>query len=81
MSAIMAFSMQAMGADNPKNQFNPVQTGVTDGIYTEITKGLSEGDSVAVGFKMQLPADGMEEEMGGEQSPFMPTPPGGNKKK
>ena len=59
----------------------PVQTGVTDGIYTEITKGLSEGDSVAVGFKMQLPADGMEEEMGGEQSPFMPTPPGGNKKK
>lgn len=57
-----------------------VKTGVSDGIYTEIMGGLAEGDSVAVGFKAVLTADG-DEEVGGEQSPFMPTPPGGNRKK
>lgn len=58
----------------------PVKTGVSDGIYTEITGGLAEGDSVAVGFKAVVTAVG-DEEAGGEQSPFMPTPPGGNRKK
>lgn len=54
-----------------------VKTGVTDGIYTEIVSGVAEGDSVAVGFK----AVAVEEDgAGGEQSPFMPTPPGGKKK-
>lgn len=57
-----------------------VKTGVSDGIYTEVTGGLVEGDSVVVGFKAVLTADG-DEEAGGEQSPFMPTPPGGNRKK
>lgn len=57
-----------------------VKTGVSDGIYTEVTGGLAEGDSVAVGFKAVIAADG-DEEVGGEQSPFMPTPPGGNRKK
>lgn len=59
----------------------PVKTGVSDGIYTEIVSGLSEGDSVAVGFRMTMPAGIDDEEAGGEQSPFMPTPPGRNKKK
>lgn len=57
-----------------------VKTGVSDGIYTEVTGGLVGGDSVVVGFKAVLTADG-DEEAGGEQSPFMPTPPGGNRKK
>lgn len=56
-----------------------VKTGVTDGIYTEIVEGVAEGDSVAVGFKAVLPA-AEDDEAGGEQSPFMPTPPGGKKK-
>lgn len=65
---------------NGKLTETPVKTGVSDGIYSEITSGLSEGDSVAVGFKAVITADG-DEEVGGEQSPFMPTPPGGNRKK
>lgn len=57
-----------------------VKTGVSDGIYTEVTGGLAEGDSVAVGFKAVITAVG-DEEVGGEQSPFMPMSPGGNRKK
>lgn len=44
MSAIMAFSMQAMGADNPKNQFNPVQTGVTSLGIAPDARGAAMGD-------------------------------------
>lgn len=58
-----------------------VKTGVTDNIYTEITAGVSEGDSVAVGFKVVTAADEAGENGAGERSPFMPTPPGGKKKK
>lgn len=65
---------------NGKLTETPVKTGVSDGIYTEITGGLTEGDSVAVGFKAVVTIVG-DEETGGEQSPFMPTPPGGNRKK
>lgn len=44
MSAIMAISMQAMGADNPKNQFNPVQTGVTSLGIAPDARGAAMGD-------------------------------------
>lgn len=44
MSAIMAFSMQAIGADNPKNQFNPVQTGVTSLGIAPDARGAAMGD-------------------------------------
>ena len=44
MSAVMAFSMQAMGADNPKNQFNPVQTGVTSLGIAPDARGAAMGD-------------------------------------
>lgn len=40
----MAFSMQAMGADNPKNQFNPVQTGVTSLGIAPDARGAAMGD-------------------------------------
>lgn len=58
-----------------------VKTGVSDGIYTEITEGVAEGDSVAVGFRMVQRAEDETAEESGEQSPFMPTPPGGGDKK
>lgn len=44
MSAVMALSMQAMGADNPKNQFNPVQTGVTSLGIAPDARGAAMGD-------------------------------------
>lgn len=44
MSAVMAFSMQAIGADNPKNQFNPVQTGVTSLGIAPDARGAAMGD-------------------------------------
>lgn len=40
----MAISMQAMGADNPKNQFNPVQTGVTSLGIAPDARGAAMGD-------------------------------------
>ena len=47
----------------------PVKTGISDGYYTEIVEGLSEGDEVLVpGISM-----GGFDELGG--SPFMPGPP------
>lgn len=55
-----------------------VTTGAASGDLTEITEGLSDGDTVAVGLTSvnQLP-----EAPTAERSPFMPSPPGGNKKK
>ncbi len=55
-----------------------VTTGAASGDLTEITEGLTDGDTVAVGMtattpQMQAPTT--------ERSPFMPSPPGSNKKK
>lgn len=55
-----------------------VETGMTDGTLTEILSGINEGDMVVTEAKV----DAMPEmEMpSGEQSPFMPGPPGNKKK-
>lgn len=55
-----------------------VTTGAASGDLTEITDGLSDGDTVAVGLTA---ASQMPQAPTTERSPFMPTPPGGNKKK
>ena len=55
-----------------------VTTGAASGDLTEITEGLSDGDTVAVGLTA---ANQMPEMPTAERSPFMPSPPGGNKKK
>ena len=55
-----------------------VTTGAASGDLTEITEGLSDGDTVAVG----LTAASSEPQAATmERSPFMPSPPGGNDKK
>lgn len=45
---------------------------------TEVTDGLNEGDEIVVDLA-SAPAEQVKNNA--EQSPFMPTPPGGNKKK
>lgn len=54
-----------------------VETGTSDTNVTEIISGLSDGDEVALALTEELPA--MEAPQA-ERSPFMPGPPGGNKK-
>lgn len=60
---------------------HPVQTGISDGIHTEITGGISEGTEVVTEtvLKNEMPAiESAEGES--ERSPFMPGPPDRNKK-
>lgn len=55
-----------------------VEVGTSDSNVSEIKQGLSEGDEVAVEISsvaMSMPQEGQS-----ERSPFMPGPPGGNKK-
>lgn len=55
-----------------------VTTGAASGDMTEITGGLTDGDTVAVGLAAATKAPSAPT---AERSPFMPTPPGSNKKK
>lgn len=60
---------------------HPVQTGITNGTYTEILSGIDEGTTVIADVKMGAmpPQMGMPEEV--ERSPFAPGPPGRDKDK
>lgn len=55
-----------------------VVTGAASGDLTEIVSGLSDGDEVVTGLTEAHAAAGAAT---AERSPFMPSPPGGNKKK
>lgn len=55
-----------------------VEVGTSDSNVSEIKQGLSEGDEVAV--EISSVAMSMPQEGRSERSPFMPGPPGGNKK-
>lgn len=64
---------------------HPVQTGITNGIHTEITQGASEGMVVVTEATIgNMPGGNVSpeggQEGGGEQSPFMPSHPGSKKK-
>ena len=55
-----------------------VETGVTNGAFTEIKSGLREGDEVITEFNLlQEEAEGQQ----GDNNPFMPKRPGSNKQK
>ena len=56
-----------------------VQTGMSNGINTEILSGISEGTIVVTGVEEVTEATPDEQEQ--ERSPFAPGPPGRNKKK
>lgn len=61
-----------------------VKTGMTDGTFTEILSGITEGTQIVTGTSVSAHAPTMpegEQQLGEERSPFMPGPPGNNKKK
>lgn len=55
-----------------------VTSGAASGELTEITEGLADGEEVAVGLSA---ASDEHESVTAERSPFMPSPPGGDKNK
>lgn len=55
-----------------------VTIGETDGIYTEVTGPIKEGDRVVTSESLGIPA--VEGDMNGQSNPFMPSPPGQKKK-
>lgn len=61
---------------------HPVKIGMSDGSNTEILEGIAEGTPVITEtiVKSEMP-DVSAEENNGEQNPFMPGPPGKDKKK
>lgn len=64
---------------------HPVKIGINNGITTEIISGIAEGTKVITEATIGMPeGESPEIQVKGEsseKSPFMPTPPGGNKKK
>ena len=64
---------------------HPVEIGNSNGISTEIISGVAEGTKVVTEATIgAMPDENMNREPGqgnGERSPFMPGPPGNNKKK
>ena len=60
---------------------HPVKPGLSDGAFTEV-EGISEGTAVVTEaiVKSTMP-EMTDDQGGGERSPFMPGPPGNNKKK
>ena len=60
-----------------------VETGITDGVHTEIKSGLDEGTKVVLDMIVGRPEGEMMPQGGDneENSPFMPGPPGRNKNK
>ena len=62
---------------------HPVSIGISNGIVTEITGGINEGTQIVSDAVISTGAEtAIAEGQGdGERSPFMPGPPGNNKKK
>ena len=62
---------------------HPVRIGISNGIVTEITGGINEGTQIVSDAVISTGAEtAVAEGQGdGERSPFMPGPPGNNKKK
>ena len=60
-----------------------VEIGISNGIYTEILSGLTEGMKVVTEATMEATAASTDDSSSSssERSPFMPSPPGNNKKK
>ena len=60
---------------------HPVEIGISDGVNTEITGGISEGLEIITGAVFNTEASAASVETSAERSPFMPGPPGKKNKK
>ncbi|MGL5563524.1 MAG: efflux RND transporter periplasmic adaptor subunit [Tannerellaceae bacterium] len=58
-----------------------ITTGATNGIVVEVTGGLNDNDEIVTGVTQNIAGASAQGRGNGEVSPFMPQPPGGNKKK
>lgn len=61
-------------SENGKIKPVSVETGISDGVYTAVVSGISEGDSLVIGEEIldkKMPQKNVE-----AKSPFMPGPPG-----
>lgn len=56
----------------------PVELGLANNVYQQITKGLKNGDKVAIQYVQNM---GVPKAKQGEENPFMPKPPSANRKK
>lgn len=55
----------------------PVELGMMNSVYQQITSGLKQGDKVALQYNL---IQGKPQKTNKEENPFMPKPPGSNKK-
>lgn len=61
---------------------HPVEIGISNGVNTEITGGLAEGTVIVTEATIGASSENISPmEQAGERSPFMPDPPGSDKKK
>ncbi len=56
----------------------PVELGMMNSVYQQVTSGLKQGEKVALQYNI---VQGKAQKENKEQNPFMPKPPGANKKK
>ena len=56
----------------------PVELGMANNIYQQITSGLSKGDKIALQYIESKSGEGKEKQ---EENPFLPKPPGANRNK
>lgn len=79
VSGQSASAQKTLWIKSENGDIRPVEVtaGVSDGISTEVLSGVNPGDEVIVSVRMKndIPNDGPQ----GENNPFMPSRPGGNR--
>ncbi|MRX64509.1 efflux RND transporter periplasmic adaptor subunit [Maribacter luteus] len=75
--ATKVWILESDGAISPKE----VTLGASDGVNVQILSGVDEGDKLVYSLKSESPFEQQSGPGGSDESPFMPKPPGANKKK
>jgi HlyD family secretion protein len=58
-----------------------IEIGASDGVNVQVLSGVTEGDKIVYNVKQSSLGEVSGDEASGTESPFMPKPPGRNKKK
>ena len=75
--ATKVWILESDGAISPKE----VTLGASDGVNVQILSGVNEGNKLVYSLKSESPIEQQSGPGGSDESPFMPKPPGANKKK